>query len=111
MKVRSSFGRSATTPRGYDLDPTDPEITIAAWVETAANDIGGMDMLYNNAAGFGLSPLGNMTLDLWRHVMRVELDIIFHTASVAWAYLSDAADRSSTPAPTPRCAAIAALYA
>ena len=46
-------------------------------------------MLYNNAAGFGFSPFANMTLALWRHVMTVELDIIFHTTSVAWAHLCD----------------------
>jgi NAD(P)-dependent dehydrogenase (short-subunit alcohol dehydrogenase family) len=74
--------------RGFDLDLTDPEAT-AAWVETAAAELGGIDVLYNNAAGFGFSPFGTMTLDLWRHVMRVELDIIFHTTSVAWAHLSN----------------------
>jgi NAD(P)-dependent dehydrogenase (short-subunit alcohol dehydrogenase family) len=30
-----------------------------------------------------------MTLDLWRHVMRVELDIIFHTTQPAWRFLCD----------------------
>jgi meso-butanediol dehydrogenase/(S,S)-butanediol dehydrogenase/diacetyl reductase len=46
-------------------------------------------VLHNNAAGFGFSPFANMTLVLWRHVMTVELDIIFHTSSVAWAHLCD----------------------
>lgn len=75
--------------RGYDLDLTDPDAT-AAWVETAVGDLGGIDVLYNNAAGFGFTPFARMTLDLWRHVMRVELDIIFHTTSVAWKHLCQA---------------------
>ena len=74
--------------RGYDLDLSDPDAT-AAWVESAATSLGGIDVLYNNAAGFGFSPFANMTLTLWRHVMTVELDIIFHTTSVAWAHLCD----------------------
>jgi NAD(P)-dependent dehydrogenase (short-subunit alcohol dehydrogenase family) len=28
-----------------------------------------------------------MTLETWRHVMRVELDIVFHTTSPAWKHL------------------------
>src|SRR6185503_13744927 len=49
--------------RGYDLDLSDPDAT-AAWVESAATSLGGIDVLYNNAAGFGFSPFANMTLAL-----------------------------------------------
>ncbi|MDT7577170.1 MAG: hypothetical protein QOH17_3503, partial [Pseudonocardiales bacterium] len=54
--------------RGYDVDLADAD-AAAAWVDSAAADLGGVDVLYNNAAGFGFSPFAHMTLDLWRHVM------------------------------------------
>jgi meso-butanediol dehydrogenase/(S,S)-butanediol dehydrogenase/diacetyl reductase len=51
-------------------------------------------VLYNNAAGAGFAPFGEMTLDLWRHVLRVELDIVFHTTQPAWRHLLAAGNAS-----------------
>jgi NAD(P)-dependent dehydrogenase (short-subunit alcohol dehydrogenase family) len=59
------------------------------WVESSADELGGIDVLYNNAAGFGFAPFAAMSLELWRHVMRVELDIVFHTTQPAWRWLCD----------------------
>jgi len=47
----------------------------------------GIDVLYNNAAKAGFAPFAQMTLDLWRDVMRNELDIVFHTTRPAWKHL------------------------
>jgi len=69
-----------------------------------------------HAAGFGFSPFADMTLDLWRHVMRVELDIVFHTTQPAWRYLCDSSGgvvimtsmswlRSTNAACSTRCSA------
>lgn len=71
---------------GYTVDLADPA-AARQWVNEAAASMGGIDVLYNNGAGYGFSPFADMTLDLWRHVMRVELDIIFHTTQPAWKYL------------------------
>lgn len=71
---------------GREVDLSDPD-AAREWVESAAEQLGGIDVLYNNAAGFGFAPFADMTLDLWRHVMRVELDIIFHTTQPAWRFL------------------------
>ncbi len=64
------------------------------WIDDSADRLGGIDVLYNNAAGYGFSPFAEMTLELWRHVMRVELDIIFHTTQPAWKYLLRAGSAS-----------------
>jgi meso-butanediol dehydrogenase/(S,S)-butanediol dehydrogenase/diacetyl reductase len=71
---------------GNTVDLSDADAT-AQWVEDGAAQLGGIDVLYNNAAGFGFAPFEEMGLDLWRHVMRVELDIIFHTTQPAWKHL------------------------
>jgi meso-butanediol dehydrogenase/(S,S)-butanediol dehydrogenase/diacetyl reductase len=78
---------------GFDVQGSDVDLSDAdaarAWIESSAEALGGIDVLYNNAAGFGFAPFADMKLELWRHVMRVELDIVFHTTQPAWRYLSD----------------------
>ena len=71
---------------GHTVDISDPD-AAARWVDDAAERLGGIDVLYNNAAGHGFAPFADMTLTMWRHVMRVELDIIFHTTHPAWKHL------------------------
>jgi meso-butanediol dehydrogenase/(S,S)-butanediol dehydrogenase/diacetyl reductase len=78
---------------GYDVtgttvDLSDPDAS-AAWVRDSAAQLGGLDVLYNNAAGFGFAPFAQMNFALWRHVMSVELDIVFHTTSAAWPLLGE----------------------
>jgi len=68
------------------VDLTDPE-DAAKWVRESTEKMGGLDVLYNNAAGFGFAPFTEMDLKLWRHVMNVELDLVFHTTSAAWPLL------------------------
>lgn len=74
--------------RGSDVDLSDPD-AARAWIEGGIEALSGLDVLYNNAAGFGFAPFSAMDLALWRHVMSVELDIVFHTTSPAWAALCD----------------------
>ena len=45
------------------------------WVDSAAERLGGIDVLYNNAAGFGFAPFAEMTHELFSHVLKVELEL------------------------------------
>jgi meso-butanediol dehydrogenase/(S,S)-butanediol dehydrogenase/diacetyl reductase len=73
---------------GTTVDLTNPE-QAGDWVREGAARMGGLDVLYNNAAGAGFAPFEKMTFSLWRHVMNVELDLVFHTTSAAWPLLLD----------------------
>ena len=73
---------------GSEVDLSDAD-AARDWVESSAERLGGIDVLYNNAAGFGFAPFAEMTLELWRHVLEVELNIVFHTTSPAWRHLCD----------------------
>jgi meso-butanediol dehydrogenase / (S,S)-butanediol dehydrogenase / diacetyl reductase len=57
------------------------------WVDSAAERLGGIDVLYNNAAGFGFAPFADMTHELFRHVLNVELELVFNTIKPAWDHL------------------------
>lgn len=71
---------------GDTVDLTDPA-QAAAWIEGGAKRLGGIDVLYNNAARAAMAPFAEMTLELWRGVIRGELDIVFHTTQPAWRHL------------------------
>ncbi len=71
---------------GYTVDLTDPD-AAAQWVQDGAESLGGIDVLYNNAARAGFAPFAEMTLEMWRTVIRGELDIVFHTTRPAWQHL------------------------
>ena len=57
------------------------------WVDSAAKRLGGIDVLYNNAAGFGFAPFADMTHELFRHVLHVELELVFNTIKPAWSHM------------------------
>jgi meso-butanediol dehydrogenase / (S,S)-butanediol dehydrogenase / diacetyl reductase len=73
---------------GYTVDLADPE-AAKGWIDDGAAALGGIDVLYNNAAGFGFAPFAEMTIDLFRHVLRVELEIVFNTISPTWKLMTE----------------------
>jgi NAD(P)-dependent dehydrogenase (short-subunit alcohol dehydrogenase family) len=73
---------------GMTVDISDPE-QAAAWVHEAAARLGGVDVLYNNAAGFAFAPFAEMSLETWSHAIRSELDIMFYVTQPAWSFLCD----------------------
>ncbi len=72
--------------QGDTVDLSDAE-AAGAWVQSAAERLGGIDVLYNNAAGFGFAPFAEMTHELFSHVLNVELKLVFNTIKPAWAHL------------------------
>jgi NAD(P)-dependent dehydrogenase (short-subunit alcohol dehydrogenase family) len=71
---------------GSTVDLSDPD-QAEAWIEESVDALGGIDVLYNNGAGAGFAPFEDMSLEMWRHVIHHELDIIFHTTHPAWKHL------------------------
>ena len=64
--------------RGYDLDLSDPDAT-AAWVESGAASLGGIDVLYNNA---GISPgddasVLETSVEAWQRVQDINAKGVF----------------------------------
>jgi len=45
--------------QGSTVDLGDPD-AARGWVESSAAALGGIDVLYNNAAGFGFAPFDQM---------------------------------------------------
>jgi meso-butanediol dehydrogenase/(S,S)-butanediol dehydrogenase/diacetyl reductase len=93
LKGAAEVSAEALRAEGFDVTGHTVDLSdnaeAAAWVQDAAAGLGGIDVLYNNAAGFGFAPFSAMTLDLWRHVMSVELDLVFHTTNAAWPLLCE----------------------
>ncbi|WP_280423136.1 SDR family NAD(P)-dependent oxidoreductase [Nocardia carnea] len=87
-ETAQQLAREGFDVHGRQVDLSDAD-AAKDWIEESAQTLGGIDVLYNNAAGYGFAPFAQMELSLWRHVMKVELDIIFHTTHPAWRWLCD----------------------
>jgi NAD(P)-dependent dehydrogenase (short-subunit alcohol dehydrogenase family) len=74
--------------QGHTVDLGDPEAS-EEWIHQSAARLGGIDVLFNNAADTRFAPFAEMDLESWRYAMRLELDIVFHTTHPAWKYLLD----------------------
>jgi meso-butanediol dehydrogenase / (S,S)-butanediol dehydrogenase / diacetyl reductase len=60
------------------------------WIERAVAELGGIDVLYNNASATRVGPFEDVSLDDWRFVLRNELDLIFTVTQAAWEHLAAA---------------------
>lgn len=67
-------------------DMSDREAAFA-WIEQGVAATGGLDILYNNAAGAKMHRFPNMSFEDWSFTLRSELDIIFHASQAAWPHL------------------------
>jgi NAD(P)-dependent dehydrogenase (short-subunit alcohol dehydrogenase family) len=69
------------------VDLGDPE-QARLWVETAAEQHGRIDVLYNNASSTRFGSVGEMSIEDWRYTMRNEIDLVFFATKYAWKHLS-----------------------
>jgi meso-butanediol dehydrogenase/(S,S)-butanediol dehydrogenase/diacetyl reductase len=68
------------------VDLTDPG-QVSAWVDGAAEALGGIDILYNNASVARVGPWEELTYAQWRFAITYELDIVFLSTKAAWPHL------------------------
>ena len=107
----SLFAREGATVVGCDLDPGRAEETVQlvhgsggamtssapvdlseepavrAWIDAAAEEHGGVDVLYNNAGLTSFAPLEQVTVEDWSFTLRNELDLVFLACKHAWPHL------------------------
>ncbi len=57
------------------------------WVDAAAREHDGFDILYNNASSPRFASIAEMSDEDWRFTIRNELDLVFHTCRAAWPHL------------------------
>ena len=58
-----------------------------AWIDQAAADHGGIDVLYNNASIPVVGPWDELTVDGWHAGIKMELDLVFYASKLAWPHL------------------------
>jgi meso-butanediol dehydrogenase/(S,S)-butanediol dehydrogenase/diacetyl reductase len=68
------------------VDLTDEE-AVRRWVNDAAEEHGGIDILYANAGATRFNALEEVTKEEWDFVLRHELDVVFFPVKHAWKHL------------------------
>jgi meso-butanediol dehydrogenase / (S,S)-butanediol dehydrogenase / diacetyl reductase len=71
------------------FEPVDLSVPKQAeeFVETAAAEWGGLDIVYNNASAQNFVPFGEITLDEWTFTMKNDLELVFLVTRYAWKHL------------------------
>jgi meso-butanediol dehydrogenase / (S,S)-butanediol dehydrogenase / diacetyl reductase len=67
------------------VDLSDPE-GARAWIDHGVAEVGGIDILYNNAGGVRFGFVSEVTPTDWHFTISNELDIIFWTVQAAWPH-------------------------
>jgi len=105
------FAREGAVVAGCDLDPDGAAETVEIvvreggrmnstapvdlgdfaatrdWVDAAAQEHGGIDVLFNNASSPRVGPFSELTPEDWHHTIRNELDLVYFAAKAAWPHL------------------------
>jgi meso-butanediol dehydrogenase / (S,S)-butanediol dehydrogenase / diacetyl reductase len=68
------------------VDLTD-EQQARGWVDAAAAEFGGVDVLYNNASVARVGPWDELDYAEWRRSMTYELDLVYLCSKAAWPHL------------------------
>lgn len=81
--VRQAGGTMTST---QPIDLGDSEQT-RAWIDAAAEEHGGFDILYNNAGVATFAPIADFTDEAWHAIIRNEIDLVFYACRAAWPHL------------------------
>ena len=84
--VEQVRGAGGTMTSSAPVDLAD-EALVRSWVDAAAAEHGGVDVLYNNAGLTSFAPLEQVTLEDWSFTLRNELDLVFLACKHAWPHL------------------------
>ncbi|MBS1879489.1 MAG: SDR family oxidoreductase [Actinobacteria bacterium] len=78
-------GGTMTSAQPLDLGKYED---VKEWVDSAASEHGGIDILYNNAAGAVFNSIKKMSEEEWHRILRNELDLVFYACRAAWPHLA-----------------------
>ena len=81
--VRRAGGRMTSMA---PVDLGDP-LAARTWIDAAAAEHDGFDVLYNNAAVVRFFPVGEGHHEDWHFTIRNELDLVFYACDAAWKHL------------------------
>ena len=85
-KVADELRAEGFEAYGVTVDLSTPG-AARTWVDGGVETLGGLDVLYNNAAATDFAPFERMTREIWDFSIRNELDIVFDVTLAAWRHL------------------------
>lgn len=77
-------GGSMTSSQPLDLGDPDQ---ARDWIDDAAAEHGGFDILYNNASAVKFAPVDEFTDADWHFTIRNEIHLVFYACRAAWPHL------------------------
>jgi meso-butanediol dehydrogenase/(S,S)-butanediol dehydrogenase/diacetyl reductase len=77
------FEMESVTP----VDATD-RADLKRWIDHAAEQHGGIDVLYNNASRQHFAPFPEMTKEEYDFTIANEIDVVWHPTQIAWPHLA-----------------------
>lgn len=81
--VRAAAG-TMTSMQPIDLGDSK---AVTEWINGAAAEHGGIDVLYNNASATRFVRMAEMSDEDWHFTLRNELDLVFYACRAAWPHL------------------------
>jgi meso-butanediol dehydrogenase/(S,S)-butanediol dehydrogenase/diacetyl reductase len=62
-------------------------VAVAQWIDDAAQQYGGIDILYNNASIQRFGAIDEISVDDWNFAIDMELNLVFYAVRAAWKHL------------------------
>ncbi len=84
LELVKRAGGTMTSTHPVDLGDS---AAARAWIDEAAAEHGGFDILYNNASLPKFAPVAEMSDEDWDYTVRNELDLMFYGCRAGWPHL------------------------